>query len=200
MARISAKVAGFALIVLSIGFNTWRYPAVREMVGASPCVSESNELSPTALIRGPESPLEPRHGTAPTVALKASRVEPCDSPPAGRTDIVPAKRDSPEPTECNGRPDRQASPSTASVAAGGPADTFALGTAKRLVPVGRLVPVVRPVQTAGHAADRPPAEPPAFNAQVIRLPPIGSTASDAARQGLRPFPSAVIPIYPTTGY
>jgi len=70
MARISAKVAGFALIVLSIGFNTWRYPAVREMVGASPCVSESNELSPTALIRGPESPLEPRHGTAPTVALR----------------------------------------------------------------------------------------------------------------------------------
>jgi len=182
MARISAKVAGFALIVLSIGFNMWRYPAVRDMVGASPCVSQSNGLQSNGLssgasISGSQAPIEPPARTVPTVALKASRVEPGDSPPAGRIIVVP------------GEPESPAS-----------ADTLALAAAEHSVPVGRLVPVVRPVQATGDAAARPSAEQPAFSAQVIRLPPVGRTVPDGAQRSLQPFPAAVIPIYPTTGY
>jgi len=182
MARISAKVAGFALIVLSIGFNMWRYPAVRDMVGASPCVSQSNGLqsnglSSATLPSGSPVPAEPPARTAPTVALKASRDEPSDSAPAGRISVAPA---GPESSRS--------------------ADTLAPAAANRLVPVGRLVPVVRPLQTAGDAAHRPATEQPAFSAQVIRLPPVGRTAPDTARQDIRPFPSAVIPIYPATKY
>ncbi len=65
MAKISANVAAFALIALSIGFNIWRYPVVWDMVARSPCLSQSNQSAPSAAMT------EPNKSTAPTVALQA---------------------------------------------------------------------------------------------------------------------------------
>jgi hypothetical protein len=66
MVRISANIAAFALIALSIGFNMWRYPAVWDMVGGSPCLSLASESAQ------PEATAEP--SAAPTVVLQAADV------------------------------------------------------------------------------------------------------------------------------
>ncbi len=68
MVRISANIAAFALIALSIGFNMWRYPAVWDMVGGSPCISLANESAQ------PEATAQPKPSAAPTVALQAADV------------------------------------------------------------------------------------------------------------------------------
>ncbi len=73
MVRISANIAAFALIALSIGFNMWRYPAVWDMVGGSPGLSLASESAQ------PEGTAESKPSAAPTVALQTTDVsEDCE--------------------------------------------------------------------------------------------------------------------------
>lgn len=73
MARISANIAAFVLIALSIGFNMWQYPAVWDMVGGSPCLSLASESVQ------PEAMAKPKPSSAPTAALQTIDVsEDCE--------------------------------------------------------------------------------------------------------------------------
>ena len=74
MAKLSANVAAFALIALSIGFNMWRYPVVWDMVGGSPCLSQSNQSEPSTAMT------KPNKSAVPTVALQAG----CRRLPGGK--------------------------------------------------------------------------------------------------------------------
>ena len=169
MARISANIAAFALITLSICFNMWRYPAVWDMVGGSPCLSLASESAQPETISEPVATAEPKTA-APTVALQAADVS-----------------EDYERYEFDGQRDPcEVAPSAGYALAAEQGVTFAPEA-----PDVELVPVVR---SGGDFGDALHAE---LGRQIVRLPPIDRETSTSVSRSVGQFPT--YRIYPATG-
>jgi hypothetical protein len=171
MPKSVATIFGLALVASSIGFNTWRYPAVLRMVGSTPVASEESSqalASKSAEESATPASAEPESATpSPVLATKTEAM----AEPAGKP--VPVATPSPE-----------AKPPIAVVpAATESAATQPNNSEKPLVPVPKVT-----IPEKARAVD---------NVVVRRLPPVdpGVLPPD----GNTPASNGAIRIYPSTG-
>ena len=156
MPRSAATILGLALVALSIGFNTVRYPAVWEMIGparasektlssASSPAAEAASHPPAPLPRAepPPRPAPPPRKAepiavkpAPVVAAKSVAQKPqpaAASPEAGHAaDKKPAA--SKQVAAAPPKPQKQLVPVTQVSLPNAPADAAAIGTVIRRLP------------------------------------------------------------------
>ena len=209
MARISARVAGFALIVLSIGFNIWRYPMVWEMAGTPVCVSSSDEAAPLVSTSRPETVAASPRTEPPTVALMTPRVEPanlCSMPPTDMLPRAPEQRADLPPTEQLSQPPDGYSPTDCeTLSSAEPVPEVASDKTLAVAAVGgRLVPVVRLTPVSHHMTGQQWGFQPDMQSNIqeqpIRLPPLDHEGpAPSNKQVQTPYFSSN-PVYPVTGF
>jgi len=178
MPRIVANVAVFVLIATSIGLNMWRYPAVWEMVGGSPYLSQAGQ-SGQPVVTAQHEPLEVI--AAPMMAIAAE--PPTDEP----TDAFTPADDWQPYAEPQSPAEAAPSPAYASSSVE-PSDAGCEANA-----ADQLVPVVHPAERQDSL------EPPGFERQVLRLPPADQYAPPPAEGFGAPPDEGLVGPYPSTG-
>jgi len=183
MARIAANVAAFVLIATSIGLNMWRYPAVWEMIGGAPYLSQADQ-SEQPVLTVQHEPVETI--SAPMMAIAAE-------PPTDEPSEAFASADDSRPYAEPQSPAEEIKPaevalSPAYASAVEPPDADCEST-----PADQLVPVVC------QAERQDSLEPPGFERQVLRLPPADQYAPSAAEGFGEPAAEGVVGPYPSTG-
>ena len=174
MVRILANVAAVVLIVLSIGLNTWRYPAVWEMAGGPGKVAQPDQAAPPA---------------AEMVAMQAPAAEPYDFYPAQSGAVEPIEAAEPAPAAFGPPPGPMVEPGDPYASDADPTVSVPPGVSPR-----RLVPVVRP----GEGPLQVP--PPSFDRQIVRLPPVDWEAPTQAKPSWPAFSETYAPSYPRTQF
>ena len=182
MPRIAANIAAFVLIATSIGLNVWRYPAVWEMVGGTPHLSQAGQ-SEQAVAMVQHEPVEAI--AAPMMAIAAE--PPTDEPPTDEPTEAVAPADDWRPYAEPQSP-AEAAPSPAYASAVEPSDAGCEATA-----ANQLVPVVHPAERQDSL------EPPGFERQVLRLPPADQYAPPVAEGLGEPLAEGFVGPYPSTG-
>ncbi|HUT12732.1 MAG TPA: hypothetical protein VMY42_19705 [Thermoguttaceae bacterium] len=198
MPRIAAALGGLVLIVFSIGFNTVRYPKVREMVGPASPLAQPDQSPESTVTAGPVSTAPSRvpdkaSSSSQSIsdasrrgdAKGAEETELCLNSPAGACPVDPV-------SYSNADARWSEEPSESSSEYGG--DVAMTGASVRPEADGGLVPLVRP------AEERDPHEQPADDGETRRLPPVDPEDPVAEDPYVRRSAGDPIPFYPSTGY
>jgi len=198
MPRIAAALGGLVLIVFSIGFNTVRYPKVREMVGPAAPVAQGDrspestvaaELVSSAPARVPEKPktssrsIPAASRTGDTPGAEATEL--CLNSPTGPCPVDPLSYSDANPRWFDGL----------SESSGDSAGDIAMpGASVRPEADDGLVPLVRP------AEERDWRQQPPGDDLVARLPPVDPEDPVAEDPYVRRSAGDPVPFYPSTGY
>lgn len=216
MPRIAASLGVVVVVAACIGFNTMRYPVVREMVAAShqlPQLGQASKPVETLAAKAPSTdgktpaaatPLHPGYictGDVCRIATAQEIQQAAQQPAEPLRPVAPAVA-----TEA-----RPAQPARSPVAAATPATAKPEGSSAQPVPaepqsaIGMLVPVARPdvssspaqLPRASQVKSASTSQQLASAAGVRRLPTIDSAeayAADASGASI----GDQVPIYPTT--
>ena len=188
MPRSAATLFGLAFVAFSIGFNTWRYPIVWQMAGAT---TASAAPTPAAMKAAPAAADESPKPSAAAPTAQPGKLPAAEAQPATPSLMLgaqaaqkPIAGTANESAIGNARP-LAAKPAmdVASLARPGPLDSN--GLEKPLVPIPRMGAVAKVADTSGTASAvrrLPPVDP--------NVPPMGTYASGSSGDA--------IPIYPST--
>ncbi len=172
MPRSAAAILGLALVALSIGFNTVRYPMVWDMVGPARATEKEVSSSPRPKEPASHSPAPPSRKAPPPRTAEPIAVKPAP---------VAAKKSVEKPRPSAAKPD------------GGTAAQDKKPAAAEPKPEKQLVPVTQ-VSLASA-----PANGATIGTVIRRLPPVEPTDPNAANRANTLPAGGTIPVYPTTG-
>jgi hypothetical protein len=191
MPRILPTFAAIAIVGVCIAFNTMRYPIVWEMVGPNAQLSLSENNAPAAEVA--------------TSAKAASSSPTAPKPPKKQAKKHTPKTDSPSIAIESEKP---AVPKAIPISL--PKEALAADDAKRdaektekaennIVPAGDENLVEPPRRLVPVAADAISAGALGTSDEIRRLPPVEAEFALPADRYAAEYPSAAIPIYPSTG-